>query len=121
MKKLLVIGSTGMLGKPVTRELYRAGFDLTLLARDIARTRKIFANAHILLGDVLDKTSLVAAMKGQDELYVNLNTPQNARPTDRLPEREGIDNILEAAKETGIKRIAFLSSLVKNYNLFFLK
>jgi len=116
MKKILVIGSTGMLGKPVTQELYRAGFELTLLARDIAKTRKVFPNAHIMQGDVLDKSTLVSAMKGQEELYVNLNTPQTAKPTDALPEREGIDNIIEAAKETGIRRIAFLSSLLKNYN-----
>jgi uncharacterized protein YbjT (DUF2867 family) len=116
MKKILVIGSTGMLGKPVTRELYRAGFDLTLLARDMAGTRKVFPNAHIITGDVLDLSTLEIAMKGQDELYVNLNAPQSAKPTDKLPEREGIDNIIEAAKRTGIKRISFLSSLVKNYN-----
>jgi nucleoside-diphosphate-sugar epimerase len=116
MKKILVIGSTGMLGKPVTRELYRAGFDITLLARDIAKTRKAFPNGRILEGDVLTKKSLAEAMKGQQELYVNLNTPQTARQEDVLPEREGIDNIIEAAKATGIKRISFLSSLVKNYN-----
>ena len=116
MKKILVIGSTGMLGKPVTRELYRAGFELSLLARDITKARNVFPNAHILQGDVLNKQTLLAAMNGQDEVYVNLNTPQNAKPTDQLPEREGIDNIIEAAKETGIRRISLLSSLVKNYN-----
>ena len=116
MKKILVVGSTGMLGKPVTRELYRASFDLTLLARDMSKTRKIFPNAKIIQGDVLDKITLLEAMKGQEEIYLNLNTPQAAKPTDKLPEREGMDNIIEAARETGIKRIAFLSSLVKNYN-----
>src|SRR3954463_1375264 len=116
MKKILVIGSTGMLGKPVTLELYRAGFDLTLLARDITKTRKVFPNARIIGGDVLDKASLVQAMNGQEEIYISLHNPEGARPEDPLPEREGMDNIIEAAKETGINRISFLSSLVKNYN-----
>jgi short-subunit dehydrogenase len=35
MQKILFIGASGMLGKPVALELLRAGFKLTLLARDI--------------------------------------------------------------------------------------
>ena len=116
MKKILVIGSTGMLGKPVTRELFKTGFEITLLARDVTKARKIFPSANIIQGDIMNKTSLLNAFNGQDELYLNLNTPQDAKPTQKLAERDGIDNIIEAAKKTGIKRIAFLSSLVKNYN-----
>ena len=33
--KILFIGATGMLGKPVAKELINSGFDVTLLARDI--------------------------------------------------------------------------------------
>jgi uncharacterized protein YbjT (DUF2867 family) len=116
MKKILVIGSTGMIGKPVTKELFRASFDMSLLARDLAKTRNYFPLANIIEGDVFNKESLIKAFAGQEELYINLNIGQKAKPTDPVPEREGIDNILEAAKETGIKRIAFLSSLVKNFN-----
>ena len=34
MKKILVIGSTGLLGKPVTEALIAEGFDVTILVRD---------------------------------------------------------------------------------------
>jgi len=115
-KKILVIGSTGMLGKPVTIELFRAGFQLTLLARDPAKAKKIFPRANIIEADVLNKGSLFKAFQGQDEIYINLHTPQDARISDQLPEREGIDNIIDAARASGINRLVILSSLVKRYN-----
>jgi nucleoside-diphosphate-sugar epimerase len=105
-----------MLGKPVTRELLRAGFRVSLLARNVAKAKAIFSLANIIQGDVLDKQSLHAAFAGQDEIYINLHTPPDARISDQLPEREGIDNIVEAAKANGIRRLAILSSLVKRYN-----
>jgi uncharacterized protein YbjT (DUF2867 family) len=114
--KILVIGASGMIGKPVTRELLKAGFDVTLLARKPNKMREIFPNAKIVEGDVLDPLSLVKAFEGQDALYINLQAPRNAMPSDVMPEREGINNIIEAAKHVGIKRIAYLSSLVQNYN-----
>ena len=43
MQKILFIGASGMLGKPVAQELIRAGFNLTLLGRDREKLNKLFA------------------------------------------------------------------------------
>ena len=115
MQKLLFIGATGMLGKPVALELLRAGFHLTLLARDVETMQKLFPNIPVVKGDVFDQSSLEAAMNGQEAVYVNLSVKQSSKKNDRQPEREGINNIIAAAKKSGIKRIAYLSSLIKNY------
>lgn len=104
-----------MLGKPVANELINAGFDVTLLARYPDRARQFFPGANIMEGNVFDKESLVKAMEGKDIIYINLSVSQNSRKKDPQPEREGVDNIIAAARETGIKRIAYLSSLIKNY------
>lgn len=116
MKKILVIGASGMLGRPVTRQLYKAGFELTLMARSPQGMRDHFPSARIVEGDVLDPISLVTAMDGQDGIYINLQAPRGAAQNYPLPEREGISNIIDAATYAGIKRIAYLSSLVQNYN-----
>lgn len=116
MKKILVIGASGMLGKPVTRELAKAGFTLTLLARYPYRMRELFPSTRIVEGDVLDPMSLAPAMEGQDAVYINLQAPRGVSKSYHLPEREGINNILDTATYAGIKRIAYLSSLVQNYN-----
>jgi len=115
MQKILFIGASGMLGKPVALELLRAGFKLTLLARDVEKMQKLFPNAPVAKGDVFDIASLEAAMGGQETVYLNLSVAQSSKKNEPQPEREGINNIIEAAKKTGIKRIVYLSSLIKNY------
>ena len=115
MQKILFIGGSGMLGKPVALELMRAGFPVTLLARDVEKMKKLYANAAIVKGDVFDVSSLETAMAGQEIVYANLSIAQSSKKNEPQPEREGVANIIEAAKKSGIKRIAYLSSLIKNY------
>ncbi len=113
--KILFIGATGMLGKPVAKELIGAGFDVTLLARDTPKTQALFPGNKVREGDVLNRESLRTAMTGMDAVYCNLSVQQTSGKKDPQPEREGVDNILVTAKDTGIKRIAYLSSLVQRY------
>lgn len=115
MQKILFIGASGMLGKPVALELMRAGFIVTLLARDVEKMRKLFPNAAVVRGNVFDVNSLETAMAGNEVVYANLSVGQSSKKDEPQPEREGVANIIEAAKRSGIKRIAYLSSLIKNY------
>ena len=104
-----------MLGKPVAKELINAGFDVTLLARDTNKMQQLFPQSNIIEGDVFDIESLKKAFAGHDIVYMNLSVNQSSKEKHPQTEREGIANVIAAAKETGIKRIAYLSSLVKNY------
>ena len=113
--KILFIGATGMLGKPVAAQLIRSGFDLTLLARDIAKTQSLFPSAKVVRGDVFDKSSLINAFSQADLIYMNMSVKQSSKEKDPQPEREGIDHIISAAKETSVKRLVCLSSLVHFY------
>jgi uncharacterized protein YbjT (DUF2867 family) len=115
MQKVLFIGASGMLGKPVALELLRAGFPVTFLARDVEKMRKLFPNASVVKGDVFDTASLEAAMAGQEIVYLNLSVAQSSKKNEPQPEREGVSNVIEAGKKASIKRIVYLSSLIKNY------
>lgn len=115
IKKIAVIGATGMLGKPVTQQLIDDGFDITILARNITKAKEAFPTSQVLEADVLDPISLLKSLEGQEAVYISLSPNRNARKSARMPEREGILNIIDAAKHLGIKRIALLSSLVQNY------
>jgi len=115
MEKILFIGASGMLGKPVAQELIRAGFELTLLGKDTEKLEKIFPNIRTIKGDVFNQDSLLEAMKGQDIVYSNLSINQSSGKTDFHTEKEGIKNIIYGAKESGIKRLGYISSLIKNY------
>lgn len=115
MKKVLVIGATGMLGKPVTKQLSKAGFDVFVMGRNEKALRETFPEVTIFQGDLKNKTDLQASMSGQDVVYLNLSVLQTQKENDWLTEREGLQNVLEVAKEIQLRRIAFLSSLVMNY------
>lgn len=115
MEKILFIGASGMLGKPVAWELIKAGFEITLLGRDTEKLAKLFPNIRTIKGDVYHPDSLIGAMKEQDIVYSNLSIEQASGKSDFQTEKEGIKNIIYAAKETGIKRIGYISSLIKNY------
>lgn len=55
------------------------------------------------------------ALQGAENLYLNLNTLQTVSKTDWLPEREGLRNIIDAAKTARIRRIGMISSIIKDY------
>jgi uncharacterized protein YbjT (DUF2867 family) len=116
MKKIIVIGATGMLGKPVAKELINSSFEVTLLARNTSKAQQLFPTAKIVQGDVFDKDSLIKAFTGQEIVYMNLSVEQTSKKIQPQPEREGVDNIIAAAKETGIRRLAYISSLLHRYN-----
>lgn len=115
MQKILFIGASGMLGRPVARELIRAGFELTLLGREPEKLQKLFPNIAVIRGDVYDPELLKAALHGQDIVYLNLSINPLSGKKDVQTEREGIKNVIYAARETGVRRLAYLSSLIKNY------
>lgn len=116
MKKIAIIGATGMLGQPVTTELLNAGYDITVLARTPEKAQKIWGDrVQIVKGDLKNEADINRLLQGQKGLYISLSVAQDAGKKDFLPERDGMPSILQAAKKAGIQRIGYLSSLVQRY------
>lgn len=116
MKKVLVIGATGMIGKPVTKVLLSEGFDITIMARNVRKAKSLFPGANIVYGDVFDPLGLLPLFEGKDIVYISLGPTRHARPGNRMAEEEGIENIVSVAQKTGVGRLVLLSSLVQQYN-----
>lgn len=115
MKKILVIGSTGLLGKPVTKALIDAGFSVTVLVRDKNLAEKLFPKASIIKGDLRNKVDIEKVMQGQDAVFLSLSVKQTEKENEFHTESEGLDLVIEVAKSLKIKRIAYLASLVHLY------
>ena len=62
---------------------------------------KDVSKCHIIEGDVLNYVELKNAIKGQDVVYANLGGDLEAMAK----------NIVKAMKETGVKKIIFISSI----------
>lgn len=118
MKKITVIGATGMIGKPVTIELLKAGYEVTALVRDAAKAAQSLPKGITLVqGDLHDKAAIMKAMAGAEGLYINISTQPTDLEGQFSPECQGLDNILECAKKVGtIEHLILLSSfLARNY------
>jgi len=117
MKKITVIGATGMVGIPVTKELVKAGFEVTALVRDKEKARQILPKeVRLVKGDLNDKATITEALKEAEGLYINISTRPDDKESDFNPEKGGLDNILFATRQSPVKQIAYLSSfLARNY------
>lgn len=115
MKKIIVFGSTGLLGKPVTKALINAGFDVSVMARNEALARKLFPEATIIKGDLKNEANVEKAMQGQEGVFMSLSVLQTEKESDWHAEQQGLETIVRIAKQQGIKRIGYLSSLVHLY------
>lgn len=116
MNKIAIIGATGMLGQPVTHAFISAGFEVTVFARNTDKARLAFGESvRVVEGTLKDTEKIQALLQDQESLYLNLSVEQASAESDFQPEREGLDTILAIAKEMGIRRIGYLSSLVHFY------
>ncbi|MBL7785990.1 MAG: NmrA family NAD(P)-binding protein [Chitinophagales bacterium] len=118
IKNITVIGATGMIGIPVTKELVKAGFAVTALVRNPEKAKSIFpVGVTFVKGDLDNKTSIAEALKNADGLYINISTRAEDKENQFNPEMQGLDNIVEMAKQAPkLQQIALLSSfLARNY------
>lgn len=115
MKKILIIGSTGLLGKPVTNALLATDFEITLLVRNKKLAENLFPKAKIIEGNLKNRADIEKAMQNQDTLFLSLSVKQTEKESDFHTENEGLDLIVDVAKSLKISRIVYLSSLAHLY------
>lgn len=117
IKKITVIGATGMIGTPVTKELVKAGFEVTAFVRNIEKEKHIFpSGVTFFKGDLKNKVEISEAIKDADAVYISISSSPNDKENEFNPEMGGIDNIIDALKTSAVKQVGFLSSfLARNY------
>lgn len=116
---IAIIGATGMLGRPVAQAFINEGWQVRILARNAEKAQRMFGSSvSIVEGDLKDIDALHALLHSQEAVYMNLSVDQNSSEHDFQPEREGLQQVLKIATESGVKRVGYLSSLVKDYDGF---
>jgi uncharacterized protein YbjT (DUF2867 family) len=106
MKKITIIGATGTLGSAITKKLNGQGVQVKAVVRDLEKAKQMLpAEVELVQGDVSDKDSLRKALIGTQTIYLNLNTISWDVDAPFHPEREGIINVVDVAKELGVKHI----------------
>jgi uncharacterized protein YbjT (DUF2867 family) len=100
---VLVLGANGQLARNTTRVFLRdTDARLTLYLRRANRLGNPDpARVKVVEGDVLDRPTLTAAMKGQDVVYANLAGSM----------KQQAECIVEAMHGAGLERLIFISSM----------
>ena len=112
IENILVVGGTGMLGMPVVFKLILNGYNIRIFTRSERKASLIFGEiAQIFPGDVRYIEDLRHAMAGVDAVHINLSGEI---------ELIGVRNIVQVAKEQGIKLITYISGdSVREENAWF--
>ena len=114
MKKVIVFGGSGFIGKQTANILHANGFDVSIF--DIKASLNIDNEIEFIQGDIKDLNSVKSAIKNKDIVYnfagiVDLDLA-NKSPYDTIYTNvTGNLNILEASVISKIKRYIFASSI----------
>jgi putative NADH-flavin reductase len=106
--KVLIIGATGATGQILMREALTQDHEVTALARDPSAVVLEDHRLRVLQGNVLDVSSVEAAVAGQDAVLSALGT-RSARPTTLFS--ESTHNIISAMTKHGVRRLVCLTGI----------
>lgn len=109
INKILVVGGSGMLGRPVVRRLLHDGCKVSVGSRSATIVTKLFGDSVTPVEfDITDLDSVKRALTGHDAVHLNL--PSGPKFEDCFTnDYRGAKSISIVAKECGIKRISYLS------------
>lgn len=107
-RPVLVIGATGMLGRPVADRLAADGFKVRVMSRDPGRARQLLGDRFdYSAGDVRDDASLARAIDGCGAAHINLRgtTPADAETVEAV----GVAKVAAAALAARVDHVTYLS------------
>jgi uncharacterized protein YbjT (DUF2867 family) len=100
---ILIAGGTGRLGTALVTRLTGRGLPVRVLTRDPARAAHLTGQpVEVVTGDVRDRASLAAAVRGADVVVSavhGLTGPRGVSPV--TVDARGNCNLIDAARETG--------------------
>ncbi len=111
MKRALIAGTTGYLGRYVVKEFKKQGFWVRGLARNEKKLEKL--NEYIdekFIGEITDSNSLAGICKDIDIVFSSVGiTKQKDGLTYMDVDYQGNMNLLEEAKKEGVQKFIFVS------------
>ncbi|HXN92584.1 MAG TPA: NAD(P)H-binding protein [Candidatus Sulfotelmatobacter sp.] len=110
MARILLLGSTGFVGRAVAHKALDAGHQLRVLVRDPMKAAAFkIRGAQVVVGDALNAPAVVAAAQGVEHI-ISLVAVRRNRPQSYLAVNiDGARILGEAAKAAGARSVVFVS------------
>jgi uncharacterized protein YbjT (DUF2867 family) len=112
--KIIVTGSLGHIGKPLTQELVQKGHAVTVISSNAEKQNDIEAlGATAAIGSIEDVQFLTTTFTGADAVYTMLPPPDFSNPDlDLMAHCSTLaGNYAQAIRASGVKRVVHLSSI----------
>ena len=106
--KLIIFGATGGTGRQLLKQALELGHDVTAYTRHPEKLKKLHNKLKIVPGDVLDLNSVSRAIQLQNAVLCALGAPAMNKTMLRT---YGIQNIIHAMQEAGLRRLVCESAL----------
>jgi nucleoside-diphosphate-sugar epimerase len=111
--RVLITGATGFIGGRLCAKLVQQGCNVRALVRDLARASELREHGvETMLGDLRDRASLERATADVDTIYHFAAVFRQEVPRKEIwrTNVDGIENLLDAAARSGVKRFIHCSS-----------
>jgi uncharacterized protein YbjT (DUF2867 family) len=109
----LIVGSTGIVGSRITRQLLERGKSVRVLVRQGSEYQPLVsAGAEPVLGDLKDRASLDRAMEGVTTVVTTANSAMRGGDDNvQTVEAQGNRDLIDAAAGAGVGHFIFTSAL----------
>jgi uncharacterized protein YbjT (DUF2867 family) len=108
--KVLVVGATGSIGRPVVAEALRRGYSVRALVRDTRRGRMLGEDVELVVGDLTEAASLAPAVAGVDAIVFTHGSDGGGKLGSERVDYGGVRNILNALDGRQV-RVALMTSI----------
>lgn len=109
----LVTGASGFIGTHIVNKLIKENIPVRAVVRpnSLNSGRLVGAPVEVFQGDISDKEAMLRACEGIETIYHAGASTENSWDSQRMATLEGTRNIIEAAQQSGVKRMVHLSTL----------
>lgn len=117
MKRVLVIGASGFVGRHVAQALLADGYVVRCLARNLDKVQDLATfGCEVVKGDVSDPASMQRALDSVQAAYISIHTlsPQHSNMAGQGfmdVEINGLQNVVAACRTHGVKRLIYVTSI----------
>lgn len=96
---ILITGATGNIGRELVRRFIEHGVRVRVLVRDERKAASFAGQVDLVIGDLDHAETLRPAMQGVDKLFLV------------TPDTKQVTNLLNAAKEAGVRHVVKVSTI----------
>lgn len=112
--RVLVTGSTGLVGHALTTRLVAQGHDVVALVRSPTKAARLLPGVTLAEGDITDRASVARALAGVERVFHAAGMPEQWQRDPGVFERvnrDGTVNVLEEALAAGVRRVVYTSTM----------